>query len=106
MATPVELEQEIENINMRSLTRHQERLDAAAVSFEAPAPDRVKVLRDALEAYEKHMGEMQAAATRHLSIGHRQDEFVNAMLYLLDGPEQRAVQALTRAALKCEPVHE
>jgi len=63
----------------------------------------IERLRAALEAYEKHMGEMQAAATRHLSIGHRQDEFVNAMLYLLDGPEQRAVQAITRTALTQEP---
>jgi hypothetical protein len=44
VATPVELEQEIENINMRSLTRHQERLEAAAVSLAAPAPDLVAKL--------------------------------------------------------------
>ena len=41
MATPVELEQEIEDINMRSLTRHKERLDAATVSAATPAPRRL-----------------------------------------------------------------
>jgi phosphoenolpyruvate-protein kinase (PTS system EI component) len=57
-------------------------------------------LKAALEAYEKHMGEMQRAAERHLTTDRRQDQFVNAMIYMLDGPEQRAVQALTRAALQ------
>jgi len=38
MATPVELEQEIENINMRSLTRRERTNDMSKVSAEPPAP--------------------------------------------------------------------
>jgi hypothetical protein len=76
MATPVELEQEIENINMRSLTRHQERLDAAAVSFETPAP----------------MSETPV-----------QTSVVSTSKTELPSPELRYLQSYSRTAWQCFP---
>ena len=79
--------------------------------FSNPDEDRATItrltadnerLRAALEAYEKHMGKMQQVAERDLTTDRRQDQFINTMIYMLDGPELRAVQAIARAALKEE----
>ena len=56
----------------------------------------------ALQSYDAHMDRMQKAATKHLTT-HWRDVFINTMIYLLDGPEQREVKSLARAALAAQP---
>ena len=59
---------------------------------------RIEKLIAALQAYDAHMDRMQKAATKHLTT-HGRDTFINTMIYLLDGPEQREIRSLARAAL-------
>jgi hypothetical protein len=64
---------------------------------------RVKVLEDALLGMNSHMERMQATASSYLEpwqgATDTEQSFINAMLYLLDGPEQREVQGKARAEL-------
>jgi hypothetical protein len=65
---------------------------------------RVEVLEEALLGMNSHMERMQATASSYLEPGQgatdTEQSFINAMLYLLDGPEQREVQGKARAALQ------
>lgn len=64
---------------------------------------KIELLTAALRASDAHMVRMQTAATKHLTT-HGRDVFINTMIYLLDGPEQREVQARIRAALQDQGV--
>jgi hypothetical protein len=78
-------------------------LHGAPFTFEK-AKAEIKLLRDALEAHEKHMAAGQTLAVKYLvpvvdpdSI--EKDDFVSRIIEHFDGPDQRAVQAKARAAL-------
>lgn len=55
-------------------------------------------LEDALRGLCKHITKMQMRAAEYLPEGDR-DIFINDILELLDGPEQRRVQSAAKVAL-------
>jgi hypothetical protein len=61
--------------------------------------DRTEQLESALRANYALIAEAQAEMTRYLSKGIESAEFVDRLLKLLDGPQQREAQRLTREAL-------
>ncbi len=80
-----------------------ERDEARARAERAEA--RTERAEGALRAHQSHMQRVQESCRQYLigqPNGLSKDAFVSTMLYLFDGPEQRAVQSLARAALAQE----
>lgn len=65
----------------------------------AQAQAKAEKLAEALKGHETHMAQMQAFAVQYLTAKASRDNFIDAMIYRLDGPEQRAVQKSARQAL-------
>jgi hypothetical protein len=61
----------------------------------AAAPD----LLAAQQGMEAHMLQMQTACVQYLTNQMNSKEFMRTIIYLLDGPEQRAIQEAARAAI-------
>lgn len=80
---------------------------AAAVNFVrdglpalmAAQEGEVAGLREALLGHEAHITRMQQSVSSYLQNKIGDKAFISAMIYLLDGPEQRKVQEAARAAL-------
>lgn len=67
---------------------------------DAIAADTLKRYREALTVMNAHVEAMQNAMVSYLMpSGDDRETFVQKMLYMLDGPEQRTVQDQVRQAL-------
>lgn len=63
------------------------------------AAEREQRLREALQSYLDMMAEWQSETTHYLADRHTPDSYINCVIYMQDGPEQRARDERARAAL-------